>query len=736
MDEHETGFTPHDPVDVSSAATPDGDLDLRYAHRARDADLVAKVQAGDAKAFGVLYDEWFDRVFDLAYRIVRDREVAAEVAQDTFLSAWKNITRLRDPNAFGGWLLRIARNGAFNRSERERRASSVDDQQLAIMETVGAGASNAPDGFRMEDSLGRGVDPERAMEDSEMQDLVWESARALGPRDAEVLDLQLRHGLSPAEVGEVLGMNRNAANQLVHRVRGRLDGAVRARVLWRGGQPRCEVLERVLHGAGITEFDADAVKVINKHADACELCQENRALGLEPAAMFAALPLMVVPVLLKTQTAAALQAAGVSLVGSIFGGSAVGAAGGAAAGGASAAVGGGGAAVGGGGGAGAGGYVGQVHALDAAGNAGMPGAIGSGAGGSGAGGPGAGGPGTEAVGHVGQVHAAPPAGAGPGGPGGPGGPAPAGPGGPGPGNLVYPPPPGSGPAAPIDLTSSSAPKGASGGGIPKAVLAIAGGGGLAAVLVLLLLVKSCAPTDPSGLVAGPASSLPPSTTTLGPAEPKLIPPPGPSDDPDDPGTPGTGGDIELPEFSFDPATTTTTPAGGPSVPSTTLVPGGPTTTPAPGIPTTTNGGSPPTTNQFTTTSVIPGPTFTAPPTTAKPPVTTVPLIKGTFKVSPNTKPARFGWSMDPGATGSAAPPMLSWTVTGGSGVLTAKVSGPYNNQADIDLFSSPSGLQPACPGAVSGISCRTLLPATYTYTLEIFQNGVSVGTKTATLTIA
>ena len=222
-----------------ATAPPDESSEGRYEHRARDAALVARVKSGDSAAFGTLYDAWFDRVFDLAFRILHDRELAADVAQETFLSAWKNVERLRDDNAFGGWLLRIARNASFSRAEREQRARAVDDQEMAVMEAVGAGASNAPDGFRLEDSLGAGADPVRSMEDAELQDLVWESARALGPRDAEVLDLQLRHGLSPAEVGEVMGMNRNAANQLVHRVRGRLDGAVRARVLWRGGRPKC-----------------------------------------------------------------------------------------------------------------------------------------------------------------------------------------------------------------------------------------------------------------------------------------------------------------------------------------------------------------------------------------------------------------------------------------------------------------------------------------------------------------
>src|SRR5712691_4910175 len=78
-----------------------------------DAPLVERVRAGDQNAFGELYDRWFDRVLDLAYRILWDEHAAADVAQDAFLSAWRNLSSLEDAGAFGGWLLRIARNGAL-----------------------------------------------------------------------------------------------------------------------------------------------------------------------------------------------------------------------------------------------------------------------------------------------------------------------------------------------------------------------------------------------------------------------------------------------------------------------------------------------------------------------------------------------------------------------------------------------------------------------------------------------
>ena len=78
----------HDP------ATMDDPLDSGDDHTAA---LVRQAVAGDDAAFGRLYDEWFDRVFDAASRVVRDRSAAGDVAQDTFLRAWRSLGSLRDP---------------------------------------------------------------------------------------------------------------------------------------------------------------------------------------------------------------------------------------------------------------------------------------------------------------------------------------------------------------------------------------------------------------------------------------------------------------------------------------------------------------------------------------------------------------------------------------------------------------------------------------------------------------
>jgi RNA polymerase sigma factor (sigma-70 family) len=277
------------------------------ARGADDAPLVLRARAGDPDAFGELYDRWFDRVLDLAYRILWNADAAADTAQDAFVSAWRNIDRLDDPRAFGGWLLRIARNAALDRARREQHTRPADAEQLTMMER-NAGPP--------EDRIGALDDPARVAEDGSYVALLWDSAEALGERDRDVLDLHLRHGLGPAEIGEVVGINRNAANQLVHRVRQRLGTAVGARMLWRRGQPSCAALRAELVDADVERFDGEAVHVIDRHAGACDQCNARRRLTLSPAQMFSAIPIVSMPAL-KTRTAHALAAEGVPMQGSL-----------------------------------------------------------------------------------------------------------------------------------------------------------------------------------------------------------------------------------------------------------------------------------------------------------------------------------------------------------------------------------------------------------------------------------
>ena len=79
---------------------------------------------------------------------------------------------LDDPEAFGGWLLRIARNAASTAASRSAAPTAVDDEGLAVIESARA-SPRRPPGFGVEDRLGRVSRPGPAVEDAEIVSLVW-----------------------------------------------------------------------------------------------------------------------------------------------------------------------------------------------------------------------------------------------------------------------------------------------------------------------------------------------------------------------------------------------------------------------------------------------------------------------------------------------------------------------------------------------------------------------------------
>jgi RNA polymerase sigma factor (sigma-70 family) len=274
--------------------------DVGVADMRSDAQLVVAVREGERDAFGQLVERWFDRCAEVAWRILHDRGRAAEVTQESLLAAWQQLDRLRDPEAFGGWLLRSTRNRALDRLARERRVVSSEERDL---ERGGLG-----DGSAVSELLGT---PDTEVERRATSDLVWAASAALGPRDASLLDLHLRHGLEPGELAEELGITPNAAHQAMFRLRARLGDAIGAYLLWRGGEPRCVVLAAELVTAGLERFDAEVVALVRRHVDACVTCGEERARVTAPAAMFSAVPLLLLPATARAEVLAELARAGV-----------------------------------------------------------------------------------------------------------------------------------------------------------------------------------------------------------------------------------------------------------------------------------------------------------------------------------------------------------------------------------------------------------------------------------------
>ena len=161
--------------------------------RADDRDLVERSTRGDREAFGVLVQRHQDRVFNLAYHVVRNREDALDVAQDAFVKAFSSLSSFKGEASFTTWMHRIVVNLAIDCLRRRRRGEpSTYDDRRAVSEEASASLV-APD------------DPETVLETRQVRRVLGRGIHALPPTHRAVLVLREIEGLSYEEIARAVG---------------------------------------------------------------------------------------------------------------------------------------------------------------------------------------------------------------------------------------------------------------------------------------------------------------------------------------------------------------------------------------------------------------------------------------------------------------------------------------------------------------------------------------------------
>jgi RNA polymerase sigma-70 factor (ECF subfamily) len=179
------------------------------AHSAlEDAELVRRAQSGDTRAFDELVRRYRDKVYRLAFKILRHEEDAAEALQDAFLSAYRGLKNFKAESTFSTWLYRIATNASLMKY-RKRRDNHVSLEQ-SQSHNDDAEPLEVPDWS---------TQPEGDLLDAETREVMEESVERL-PEDLRTV-FQRRDVLeeSNAEVAEALDLSVAAVKSRLHRAR-------------------------------------------------------------------------------------------------------------------------------------------------------------------------------------------------------------------------------------------------------------------------------------------------------------------------------------------------------------------------------------------------------------------------------------------------------------------------------------------------------------------------------------
>jgi RNA polymerase sigma-70 factor (ECF subfamily) len=196
-----------------------------------EADLVARLRAGDEQAFEKLVDLYGPMMLRVAGLYVRDRAVAEEVVQETWLAVLNGIDRFEGRSSLKTWIFRILSNRAKTRAEREGR--TVPLSAIVAGEAAGGEAAVDPDRFFGPDSetpFGWAAPPrdwpQRRVLDREALKVIGEAIDGLPETQATVIRLRDVEGWTPQEVAEALEITDGNQRVLLHRARSKVRAAL------------------------------------------------------------------------------------------------------------------------------------------------------------------------------------------------------------------------------------------------------------------------------------------------------------------------------------------------------------------------------------------------------------------------------------------------------------------------------------------------------------------------------
>ena len=191
-------------------------LDLRNLP---DADLVALAQEGREAAYRELVRRYERPVFSLIFRMVRDREVSEDLAQDTFIKVLNHIDKYRPEFKLSSWLFKIANNVAIDHlRKRQLETVSIDGSPNALS-AAEVEATSFDVVARQESALDE-------MEARELGSAIERAIQKLRPEYRACIMLRHVEGRSYEEIAATLDLPLGTVKTYIHRARHQLRDAL------------------------------------------------------------------------------------------------------------------------------------------------------------------------------------------------------------------------------------------------------------------------------------------------------------------------------------------------------------------------------------------------------------------------------------------------------------------------------------------------------------------------------
>jgi RNA polymerase sigma-70 factor (ECF subfamily) len=167
-------------------------------------ELVRLSREGKEEAFGELVKKYRIKVFNLAFSLTRNRDVADDLAQEAFIKAYYALPRFQSRSGFGTWLYRIAINHVRDYLRKKSRMIQISIDNIK------------ESSFLQEDKT---MKEEKESTEEQRKQLVHQSIRSLPEKHQVILSLRDIQGFSYEEISKILKITPGTVDSRIHRAR-------------------------------------------------------------------------------------------------------------------------------------------------------------------------------------------------------------------------------------------------------------------------------------------------------------------------------------------------------------------------------------------------------------------------------------------------------------------------------------------------------------------------------------
>jgi len=178
-----------------------------------DQKIIDKIVGGDTNAFSVLVDRYKNMVYTLALRMVKNREEAEEISQDTFIKVYKSLHKFKGNSKLSTWIYKVAYNSCLDKLRKDQKDYNlvpIDEYTEYQVKTI----DNALD----------------ALEAQEQKQLIQDCLQLLPSTDSFLLTLFYFEDLSLDEISIIVNLKPNNVKVKLFRIRKNLATILQERL--------------------------------------------------------------------------------------------------------------------------------------------------------------------------------------------------------------------------------------------------------------------------------------------------------------------------------------------------------------------------------------------------------------------------------------------------------------------------------------------------------------------------